>query len=119
MIVDAWMRHPTARFLSQPWLASLKRWTGNDHDYSGEPPLGLTRAAMAAGARRAGIAVRLDGSGVAALTGSGRPAAVAGRSAADSRPVEDNPAGRQRAAGRLPATPRCRRGTTEHSCTPD
>ena len=55
MIVDAWMQHPTARFLSQPWLASLKRWTGNGHDYSGEPPLGLTLAAMEAGAVAQGL----------------------------------------------------------------
>jgi hypothetical protein len=32
MIVDAWMQHPTPRFLAQPWLATLKRWTRNAHD---------------------------------------------------------------------------------------
>jgi hypothetical protein len=26
MIADAWMQHPTERFMAQPWLASLKRW---------------------------------------------------------------------------------------------
>ncbi len=44
MIVDAWMQHPTERFLAQPWLASLKRWTRND--FSGALPLAATLRAM-------------------------------------------------------------------------
>jgi len=44
MIVDAWMQHPTERFLAQPWLASLKRWTRSD--FSGALPLEATLRAM-------------------------------------------------------------------------
>jgi predicted TIM-barrel fold metal-dependent hydrolase len=29
-IVDAWAQHPTERFMAQPWLASLLRWTRQD-----------------------------------------------------------------------------------------
>ena len=29
MIIDAWMQHPTQRFLEQPMFASLRRWTRN------------------------------------------------------------------------------------------
>ncbi len=28
LIIDVWMQHPTARFLSQPYFDSLKHWTG-------------------------------------------------------------------------------------------
>src|SRR3954471_9483324 len=44
MIVDAWMQHPTERFMAQPWLGSLKRWTRND--YAGQWPLTATLSAM-------------------------------------------------------------------------
>ena len=27
-IIDVWTQLPTARFLREPWLASLLRWTG-------------------------------------------------------------------------------------------
>ncbi|HUA12550.1 MAG TPA: amidohydrolase family protein [Solirubrobacteraceae bacterium] len=30
MIVDAWIQHPTARFLDQEMFASLRRWTGGE-----------------------------------------------------------------------------------------
>ncbi len=40
MIVDAWMQHPTPRFMAQPWLASLKRWTRDD--YAGAWPVQAT-----------------------------------------------------------------------------
>jgi predicted TIM-barrel fold metal-dependent hydrolase len=29
MVIDVWMQHPTSRFLSQDFLASLRRWTGD------------------------------------------------------------------------------------------
>lgn len=32
MIVDVWAQAPTERMASQPWLASLLRWTGQDED---------------------------------------------------------------------------------------
>src|SRR5690349_18750734 len=46
-IIDAWMQHPTPRFMAQPWLDSLKRWTGND--FAGPWPLAATLASMDAG----------------------------------------------------------------------
>ena len=45
MIVDAWMQHPTQRFLGQEMFASLRRWTGGQIP-DAEPPIGLTIAAM-------------------------------------------------------------------------
>src|SRR5690348_13412784 len=27
-IIDVWMQHPNARFVREPWLASLMRWMG-------------------------------------------------------------------------------------------
>jgi uncharacterized protein len=54
MIVDAWMQHPTPRFMAQPWLASLKRWTGND--FGGDWPLSQTLAAMDEGGVDLGLA---------------------------------------------------------------
>lgn len=50
-IIDAWMQHPTARFLAQPWLQSLRRWTGMAE--APEIPLEMTIGAMdAAGVSR-------------------------------------------------------------------
>jgi predicted TIM-barrel fold metal-dependent hydrolase len=46
--VDAWAQHPTARFLREPWLASLRRWSG-DTLPEGELPIDLTVEAMDAG----------------------------------------------------------------------
>lgn len=43
-IVDAWMQHPTQRFLEQPMFASLRRWTGQDS--IPDIPLAATVAAM-------------------------------------------------------------------------
>ena len=53
MIIDAWMQHPTERFMAQPWLASLKRWTGND--FAGAWPLEATIAAMDEGGVSKGL----------------------------------------------------------------
>ena len=50
-IIDAWMQHPTPRFLQQPWLESLRRWTGMTE--APEIPLDVTVGAMdAAGVAR-------------------------------------------------------------------
>jgi predicted TIM-barrel fold metal-dependent hydrolase len=43
MTVDAWMQHPTQRFLAEPMFDSLRRWTGLA---SGEVPLAETIASM-------------------------------------------------------------------------
>jgi uncharacterized protein len=48
MIVDAWMQHPTVRFLAHDMLESLRRWTGMEVPQD-EVPLAVTVAAMDAG----------------------------------------------------------------------
>ena len=48
MIVDAWMQHPTRRFLEQEMFASLHRWTGGEIP-EGEIPIEATVQAMDAG----------------------------------------------------------------------
>jgi predicted TIM-barrel fold metal-dependent hydrolase len=48
MIVDAWIQHPTARFLAHDMLDSLRRWTG-DAIPEGEIPLQVTLDALDAG----------------------------------------------------------------------
>jgi predicted TIM-barrel fold metal-dependent hydrolase len=45
MIVDAWMQHPTRRFLDHEMFASLRRWTGEEIP-EGELPIAATVAAM-------------------------------------------------------------------------
>jgi uncharacterized protein len=50
-IIDAWAQHPTRRFLDQPFLDTLKRWTRRDFQ---EMPLEATVQAMdSAGVDRA------------------------------------------------------------------
>ena len=45
MIIDAWMQHPTRRFLEQDIFASLRRWTGGAIP-TGEVPIEATLDAM-------------------------------------------------------------------------
>jgi predicted TIM-barrel fold metal-dependent hydrolase len=45
MTVDAWMQHPTARFLRHDIFESLRRWTGGELP-EGEIPIDATIAAM-------------------------------------------------------------------------
>jgi predicted TIM-barrel fold metal-dependent hydrolase len=52
--VDAWAQHPTQRFLASEWLASLRRWRGEEIP-AGEIPIEATLAAMDA----AGVEVAL------------------------------------------------------------
>jgi uncharacterized protein len=52
-VIDVWMQHPTPRFLAQPWLATLLRWTRRD--VIPEVPLAATIATM----DQAGVAVGL------------------------------------------------------------
>ncbi|MGZ6641409.1 MAG: amidohydrolase family protein [Solirubrobacteraceae bacterium] len=54
MTVDAWIQHPTPRFLRHDMFASLRRWTGQEVPES-EIPIDATVAAMDA----AGVAVGL------------------------------------------------------------
>jgi len=53
MIVDVWSQNPTERFITQPWLATLLRWTGQEG--LGALPLEATVGAMDA----AGVSVSL------------------------------------------------------------
>ncbi|HET7014867.1 MAG TPA: amidohydrolase family protein [Streptosporangiaceae bacterium] len=53
-IVDAWMQHPSARFLQEPMFDSLRRWSGGQLA-SGEIPAELTVAAMDAAGVRLGL----------------------------------------------------------------
>ena len=48
MIIDAWMQHPTSRFLAHEMFAPLRRWTGAQLPQD-EIPLAATMAAMDAG----------------------------------------------------------------------
>jgi hypothetical protein len=52
-VVDVWMQHPTERFLSHPFLDSLRRWTRQDQLVC--PPLEHTMGAM----EEAGVSVGL------------------------------------------------------------
>ncbi|EID55990.1 amidohydrolase family protein [Saccharomonospora xinjiangensis] len=51
-VVDAWMQQPNDRFMRQPWLETLVRWTGMDRH---APPVRDTIAAM----DRAGVSCGL------------------------------------------------------------
>ncbi len=53
-IIDAWMQHPTRRFLEQPMFESLRRWTRQEQAPP-ELPLALTVAAMDEAAVRLGL----------------------------------------------------------------
>lgn len=44
-IIDAWMQHPTERFLQQPFFASINRWTRQE-EVPSEIPSDLTISAM-------------------------------------------------------------------------
>jgi predicted TIM-barrel fold metal-dependent hydrolase len=44
-IIDAWMQHPTLRFINHPMFDSLRRWTGQD-TFAEEIPLEFTVGAM-------------------------------------------------------------------------
>jgi len=51
MAIDAWIQHPTPRFLEEDMFASLRRWTGEDPS-ADQLPLGATLAALDAGGIR-------------------------------------------------------------------
>jgi len=54
MIVDAWMQHPTQRFMQHSMFESLRRWTGGQLP-EGELPVELTLAAMDAAGVEVGL----------------------------------------------------------------
>jgi hypothetical protein len=39
-IIDAWAQQPTERFMQQPWLETLLRWTGRERN--GPPSVDAT-----------------------------------------------------------------------------
>jgi len=53
-IIDAWMQHPTERFMNQPWLDSLKRWLGSEDQFA-QLPIDFTLSAMDAGQVKLGL----------------------------------------------------------------
>jgi predicted TIM-barrel fold metal-dependent hydrolase len=53
-VVDAWMQHPSPRFLAHPMFASLRRWSGGALS-TDAIPLAATIAAMDAAAVRRGM----------------------------------------------------------------
>lgn len=74
-VIDVWMQHPTERFMRQPWLESLRRWTG-DALPRGDVPPETTLAAMDEGGVGVGLVCAwfgpqgalIDNDEVAALT---------------------------------------------------
>lgn len=61
MTVDAWMQHPTPRFLGDPMFDSLRRWTGGTMPE--DIPLDATLAAMDAGGVEVGLCAAWHGPG--------------------------------------------------------
>ena len=49
MIVDAWLQHPTSRFLREEMLEPIWRWTDQDPPTDEDPPIASTVAALDAG----------------------------------------------------------------------
>ena len=58
-VVDAWMQHPTPRFIAQPFLDSLRRWLGSDQIT--EIPLEFTLAGMESAGVTQGLAAAWHG----------------------------------------------------------
>lgn len=54
VIIDAWMQHPTMRFINQPMFDSLRRWTGGEK-FTEEIPVEFTIAAMDEGRVQKGL----------------------------------------------------------------
>lgn len=54
VIIDAWMQHPTMRFINQPMFDSLRRWTGGEK-VTEEIPVEFTLAAMDQGGVQKGL----------------------------------------------------------------
>jgi predicted TIM-barrel fold metal-dependent hydrolase len=67
-IVDAWMQHPTQRFITQDAFASLRRWTGDGAIPEGEIPLSVTLDAMDAAGVTTGILSAWHGPGGALIS---------------------------------------------------
>jgi len=54
MIVDAWMQHPTRRFLENEMFASLRRWSKAEAEIpADEIPIEASVAAMTSSVERA------------------------------------------------------------------
>jgi len=59
-IIDAWMQHPTMRFINQPMFDSLRRWTGTKKA-DAEIPVEFTVGAMDQAGVRAGLICSWEG----------------------------------------------------------
>ncbi|HYF27725.1 MAG TPA: amidohydrolase family protein [Baekduia sp.] len=55
MVVDAWMQHPTPRFLREDMFASLRRWTGGLEPPEEQLPAAMTVQAMDAAGVDVGV----------------------------------------------------------------
>ncbi len=93
-VVDVWMQHPTRRFLEQPFLESLWRWTRRET--VPEVPLSATIAAMDEGGVKIGLVAAwwgphgalIDNDEVAAFVRE-NPGRLVGLASADlNRPME-------------------------------
>jgi len=95
VVVDAWMQHPTRRFLEQDMFASLRRWTGGEIP-EGELPVEATLAAMDAAGVEMGVLCAWHGpqgalisnDEVAGFVAAGRGRFAALASVALDRPME-------------------------------
>ena len=93
-IIDAWIQHPTKRFLAQPMFASLRRWTGRD-EVPDVPPAATIAALDEAGVSTALVSAwwgprgaLIDNDEVAALVRA-YPDRLVGIASADiSRPMD-------------------------------
>jgi uncharacterized protein len=89
-IVDVWAQQPTERFMAQPWLDTVLRWTGQPH--SGPPSLeqmlaamdraGVSRALLCAWSSPSGMLI--DNDEVAKIVGT-HPDRFSGVAAVDLR----------------------------------
>src|SRR4029077_16871467 len=96
MVIDAWMQHPTPRFLDHEMFDSLRRWTGQELPGK-EMSIEVTIAAMDAGGVHFGLLSAWHAPGVGALISNEEvagwvaehPSRFAGLAAVDlARPME-------------------------------
>ncbi|GAB11284.1 putative hydrolase [Gordonia araii NBRC 100433] len=95
-IIDVWAQHPTRRFIEQPFLATLARWTGQDFAAT-EFPYELTASAMTDGGVSRALLSAWEGpqgslvandevaEAIDGLAGAERPGAYRGLASVDIR----------------------------------
>jgi uncharacterized protein len=96
MVIDAWMQHPTPRFLAHDMFDSLRRWTGQELAPAEEIPIAATLAAMDGGGVTRGLLSAWHGPGGPLISNDevagwvrGHPDRFAGLAAVDlARPMD-------------------------------